>query len=339
MTVVKAVRQLQQEGLLVRRTGSGSFAAERREREGGIFGLLIPELGQTEIFEPICRGMARSPLASKYSLLWGHSLSNAKQKEEEAEHLCRQYIQQKVSGVFFAPLEFTPERNNVNQRILRALEKAKIPAVLLDRSGLPYPARSTHDLIGLDNRRAGYIITSHLLTTGAKRIAFLARRGSAETVDDRILGYREALFDHGINQQDNLVIRGDAEDVRLIESVLKSKKIGGFVCANDLTAANLMQTVIGLGIRIPEDVRIAGTDDVKYASLLPIPLTTFQQPCAAIGAVSMSAMQERITNPELAPRSILLAGHLVIRRSCGAKGRPLRQEGIDLEADYTFFDA
>src|SRR3954464_3760282 len=68
MTVVKAVRQLQQEGLLVRRAGSGTFANENAVQESMVFGLLIPELGQTEIFEPICRGMVRSPLASKHSL-------------------------------------------------------------------------------------------------------------------------------------------------------------------------------------------------------------------------------------------------------------------------------
>jgi GntR family transcriptional regulator of arabinose operon len=317
MTVVKAVRQLQQEGLLVRRAGSGTFANENAVQESMVFGLLIPELGQTEIFEPICRGMVRSPLASKHSLSWGQTLSTREHVAEEAEQLCHRYIEQKVSGVFFAPLEFLPPRQDVNGRILRALKKAEIPVVLLDRCVLKYPERSEYDLIGLDNRRAGYIVTDHLVKRGGRRIAFLAREGSAETVLDRIAGYHEALNDNDLPGDKNLLLRGDPSDKAFVEAAFCNHKIDSVMCANDITAANLMQTLLLLGIRIPQDVHIAGVDDVKYASLLPIPLTTFQQPCAEIGAVSMAAMLERVKNPQLPPRLILLNGRLIARQSCG----------------------
>ena len=66
--------------------------------------------------------------------------------------------------------------------------------VLLDRPALPYPERGHHDLVGIDNRRAGYLITDHLLRLGAKRIAFVAVENTAATVDAREAGYREALY-------------------------------------------------------------------------------------------------------------------------------------------------
>jgi len=91
-----------------------------------------------------------------------------------------------------------------------------------------------------------------------------------------------------------------------------------FLCANDRTAAQLMQTLLGLGVRVPEDVRIAGIDDVRYAGLLPGPLTTFHQPCLDIGAAAIATMYDRVANPHLPARSILLNGHLVVRKSCGA---------------------
>ena len=72
MTVVKAMQQLQQEGLLVRRTGSGTYLAESGATQNLVFGLIIPELGDTEIFEPICKGMAQSPDIQGHSLSWGH---------------------------------------------------------------------------------------------------------------------------------------------------------------------------------------------------------------------------------------------------------------------------
>lgn len=317
MTVVKALQQLQQQGLLVRRPGSGTYVANGVKDSGLVFGLLIPELGQTEIFEPICRGMVRSPLAATHSLSWGHTLSSGKHQAEEAEQLCQTYIEQRVSGVFFGPQEFGPPRQDVNGRILRALSKADIPVVLLDRCVLKYPDRSEYDLIGLDNRRAGYIVTDHLIRQGGTGIAFFAREGSAETVEDRISGYHEALYDHNLPISKELVLRGDASDKTFVETALRLKQIDSIMCANDHTAASLMHTLINLGVRIPQDIRIAGVDDVRYASLLPIPLTTFQQPCAEIGAVSMSAMLERVRNRELPTRSILLNGRLIVRESSG----------------------
>jgi GntR family transcriptional regulator of arabinose operon len=318
MTVVKAMQQLQREGLLTRRAGSGSFASKGPSDESPVFGLLIPDLGVTEIFEPICKGMARSSDAGGHSLSWGHSKISTN-KEEEAEELCTQYIAQHISGVFFAPLEFGAKRDQVNHRILRSLKKAQIPVVLLDRCVLQYPERSEYDVVGLDNRRAGYIAAQHLITQGARRIAFLAEPGSAETVDDRIVGYREALYANGRTASSELLIRNDGSDAAIIASALKKNKIDAIQCANDHTAAKLMRTLISLGVGIPDDVRIVGVDDVKYASLLPVPLTTVHQPCMEIGAVAVAAMKERIENPHLLGRSISVNGHLVIRQSSGAK--------------------
>ena len=85
-----------------------------------------------------------------------------------------------------------------------------------------------------------------------------------------------------------------------------------------MTAARLMQTLLSIGVRIPEDVRIVGMDDVKYAGLLPVPLTTIHQDCAGIGAVAMATMLERLEHPELPIRDVLVPVRLVVRRSCGA---------------------
>lgn len=320
MTIVKAIKELQNQGLVVRRMGSGTYTAAQKGHDNRLFGLLIPELGQTEIFEPICQGMASTPFAANHSLLWGTTPAQNQGKEQVAEQLCQQYIGQKVSGVFFAPLELTPSKDEVNRRILAAFDRAKIPVVLLDRCFLPYPQRSKYDLVGIDNRRTGYTATEHLVRAGATRIAFLGKKLSASTVDARIAGYREALFAHKLLRDEDLVTRGDPGDESLIRQVLHDQKPDAFLCANDHTAANLMQTLIRLNRRIPEDIRIVGIDDVKYASLLSIPLTTQHQPCLDLGRVAMSAMLERADSPELPPRDILLNCRLVVRKSCGSNG-------------------
>jgi GntR family transcriptional regulator of arabinose operon len=325
MTVVKAMQYLQQEGLLVRRTGSGSFASDGTVTLGSkklVFGLIIPDLGETEIFEPICKGMVMTPGAAGHSLAWGSSggsLETPANKEDEAERLCEQYIEQKVSGVFFAPVEFGERRDHVNRKVLKSLSMSEIPIVLLDRCVQRLTERREYDLVGLDNRRAGYVVTDHLVRQGAKRICFLALEGSAETVDDRMVGYREALYAHGQPVMRELVLRMDPRDAVAVGRSIEELGIDAVFCANDHTAAQLMQTLMGLGVRVPQDVRIAGIDDVKYASLLPVPLTTVRQPCREIGAAAIAAMMDRVSTPGLPARSILLDGALVVRQSCGTK--------------------
>ena len=285
---------------------------------GYVFGLLIPELGRTEIFEPICRGMAEAQHGGQHALLWGSSLGDPSNIEEQASVACRQLVAKKVSGVFFAPLELTSEKDTINHRIAEVLEKAGIAVVLLDRDLVAYPDRSRYDLVGIDNRRAGYTITAHLIDRGCRRIVFLGRPRSAPTVDARIGGYKEALADAGADFQP-YICRIDPEERAEVKAILDKVRPDGFVCANDFTAAHLLKTLNALDVSVPGQVRMAGIDDVKYASLLSVPLTTIHQPCAAIGAVAVSTMLERLRNPTLPPRDIFLNFHLVVRESCGSR--------------------
>jgi GntR family transcriptional regulator of arabinose operon len=227
-------------------------------------------------------------------------------------------VSKKVSGVFFAPLELTPEKDVINRRIAEVLDKAGIPLVLLDRDLVPHPDRSGYDLVGIDNRRAGYTITSHLLQHGCRRVAFVGRPRSAPTVDARISGYKEAMGDAGLAPS---IHRIDPEDAAELKRIMAKGRPDGFVCANDFTAAQLLKTLNALSVSVPDQVRMVGIDDVKYAGLLPVPLTTIHQPCADIGAVAIGAMLQRLSNPKLPPRDILLSFHLVERDSCGSHPR------------------
>jgi len=231
--------------------------------------------------------------------------------------LCHQFIERKVSGVFFAPLELTPTKDETNHAIVQALEKARIPIVLLDRCFLPFPNRSKHDLVGIDHRRAGYLITEHLLKLGCRRIVFVGYSGGAASVEARITGFREALFSYGAPLEDDSVQRLASMDPTELKQLLERFHPGAFVCVNDQTAGRLMKAALDLGYQIPCDLRIVGIDDVEYAKLLPVPLTTIHQPCREIGQVAMAAMLDRIAQPSMTARDILLDCELVVRRSCG----------------------
>jgi GntR family transcriptional regulator of arabinose operon len=318
ITVAKAVHDLQRMGLVTRRPGAGTHVLAEDRPSGRTFGLLIPELGLTEIFEPICHGMMRTHFARPDALLWGNSSASAQDSAKAAEEMVQSFISQKVAGAFFAPLEHTIDKDAANRRLARALDRAQIPFVLLDRCYLPYPERSQHDLVGVDNRRAGYLAASHLIELGARRLVFVGEEFAANTVDARITGFHEALRVSRVKADGEPVWRGNPQDEGFVRRMLDSTAPEGIVCANDLTAARLMQTLLGFGIRIPEDIRIVGMDDVRYASLLPVALTTIHQDCAGIGAVAMATMLERLEHPELPIRDVLVPVRLVVRRSCGA---------------------
>ncbi len=320
ITIGRALRELTQRGLVERIAGSGTYVRQRRASASSLlFGLLIPDLGRTEIFEPICHGIAGAPEASRHALLWGHAASDASQ-EAQALELCEQYVKRKVSGVFFAPIEGDVRARETNLAIVSRLETARIPIILLDRDVLPYPQRSAHDLVGIDNRRAGFLATEHLLKLGAGRVSFLALSGGAPTVEARIAGFHEAFLAARHDLSLAPVHRVEEISPATVQPLLAAlKRSDAFVCANDRTAGQLMHIVHALGYRIPRDVRIVGIDDVEYASLLPVPLTTIQQPCRAIGEAAMAAMLSRIERPAQPARDILIECRLVIRESCGAK--------------------
>ena len=318
ITVQRALKDLQHQGLIDRRAGSGTFV-KRVDRTGKfVFGLLIPGLGETEIFEPICQGMARAGRAGGHALLWGDTTHTSGNKEQQTRELCEYYISRDVTGVFFAPVELTPNKDSVNLWVLGALEKARIPVVLLDRCVFQYPKRSSFDLVGIDNRRAGYTVTEHLLKHGCKQLMFLAAPFSAPTVDARIAGFRDALRDYGCKDSDACVHIGSPDDSDAVRAAFSKLKPDGFVCANDSTAAHLMRTLDQLGWRVPEEIRIVGIDDVKYAGLLGVPLTTVRQPCREIGEVAITLMLDRIAHPGMPSRDVLLDCKLVVRRSCGS---------------------
>jgi GntR family transcriptional regulator of arabinose operon len=316
-TAARALLQLARDGLVEGRAGSGTYILGRSRDDHYVFGLLIPELGQTEIFEPICQGLAQASEGANHQLLWGNT-TRGLPKERQAEELCAQYVSRKVSGVFFAPLELSPGKDETNRRIVARLDEANIPIVLLDRDIYQYPSRSNYCMVGIDNTRAGYKITEHLLKLGCRRIVFLGLPNSAPTVKAREAGWRDAMCNYGAPTGAEYVQYVDPSSEKPVQKILKDIRPDAFVCPNDITAATLMQTLSQLQISIPADVKIVGIDDVKYASLLYVPLTTLHQPCQDIGVAALKVMLDRIANPGLPAWDVLLDFRLVVRRSCGS---------------------
>jgi DNA-binding LacI/PurR family transcriptional regulator len=318
VTVSRALKELQIGGLIDRRAGSGTYVRAATVKQHA-FGLLIPELGQTEIFEPICQGMAAAQEEHNHVLIWGRSLAGSETTEAEAIDVCARLISNRVSGVFFAPLEENPQKDAINRTISDMLSDAEIPVVLLDRDIVDYPQRSKYDVVGIDNRRAGFVATQHLIDAGCRRIGFIGRPHLAPSCVARYNGYRDTVTYSAVPMGPEFAERLDPSDCAIVAEVMKRYRPDGIVCSNDRTAALLMRTFTELKIVVPDQVRLVAFDDVKYASLVTVPLTTIHQPCDQLGAAAVQAMVQRIETPDMPPRDVLVDFHLVVRESCGAR--------------------
>lgn len=322
-TVAKALNSLRDKGLIERRVGSGSYVCYEGEAEKNLtIGLMIPGSRETEIFDPIGAYLAQMSEEKNVNILLGRSISeDADERCAHMQSIATRYIRERVDGVLFVPLELTSSKDSANTQLVRRFTEAGIPVVLIDRDIVQPPARSGFDLVSIDNYHVGNVITRHLLDMGYKHIHFVARPFSAPSVNIRLNSCLQTLINEGLPCDDSLAHFINANDIEQVRAVVdKLEPDSAFFCANDTTAAMLMHRLDELNVSIPEDVGVAGVDDIQYANQLRVPLTTYRHPCADIARVIMDTMLERIGDPRLPARKITITGELVPRKSTQKNG-------------------
>ncbi len=314
-TVAKALEKLRIQKAIERRSGFGTIVLESELTRGKKIGLLVPRFGQTEIFEPICSAIEEEGRKRHWQIIPPTGLGTSRNATETAELLSLKFIREKADGVFFIPVEHIADGEQFNLSIIERLKAAGIQVILLDRDIVAWPSQTACDLIGIDNIQAGFVVTKHLLDQGCRKIVFATWPAPATTVQLRIMGCHEALLKAGVGAK-ALVVQeiSQEENVSCVAAIMQHHP-SGLICANDATAAVLMRQLLDAGISIPTKLRVAGFDDVKYASLLSVPLTTYHQPCEDIGRAAVSAMFLRLQCPDVAPHRITLQGSLVLRQS------------------------
>jgi LacI family transcriptional regulator len=323
-TAARALRDLQSEGVIERRVGSGSFLKgiqPSTTEASRHLGVLLPALDISEILDFVCQELASLTRSRDYSLLWANSKQPADLTVKDAEDVCQHFIRRNVSGVFFAPFEFAADKDQVSKRTAEELRRAGIAVVLLDRDLVPFSFRSDFDLVGLDNVLAGYIAGQHMVKLGIQHLVFVAPAYSAPTIEARVAGAREAMLDNNLLPSKDFYRVGDPRDPSFVKELLRNRKIEGIICGNDYTAALLMHSFAKVKVRVPEDMRLMGFDDLKYAELLATPLTTIAQPYRDLARNAVRAMFDRLADPTLPPTELLSKPHLVVRASCGAIAR------------------
>lgn len=314
-TIARIYDALQAEGLVEKISGSGTYVIFRKPSDTLTIGLLLPGPGESEIFGPILEQITLLAEEKSIRCLWeGTLIKNAGLRKKQLLKICRNYIDNQVDGVLFSPLERTDAKDAINEQVCSLFSNHRIPVGLIDRDIVAWPARSRYDLTGIDNHHAAHTVTQHLIESGCKELYFISLPDSAPTVEQRIRGFKHAIAQAGIAPTGCHILTLPGADAETVD-IGQAQGSKGIVCANDATAVLVMQILINQGIRIPDDVRLAGFDDMKYAAMLQVPLTTYRQPCADIGTYALEQLLTRIRNPQRATTTIALYGKLIQRKS------------------------
>ncbi len=161
-----------------------------------------------------------------------------------------------------------------------------VSLVCLDRDS----ALSGSTLIAVDHRTSARMIVSYLVSSGHRDILYIDGPESLDLSTQRYLGYKDALRDAGIEARGELILRGDLSEASgysvASQALNNGLKFTAIFAANDLMAIGAMSALRSAGLAIPQDVSVAGFDDITIAAYVSPALTTIHQPVAMMGAVA-----------------------------------------------------
>ena len=288
-----------------------AFARGLMLRRSEIVGLVLPDL-HGEFYSEIIRG------ADAQARQLGYNLVVSSARDGNDSHSLLSAIQQRalLDGVAVMVSELT-------DRIQGTLADFRLPFVVLDGNvdGTP------HDSVVTDQQHGARALIRHLIETcGAKRIIFV---GGLETNVDtvaRLEAYRHVLNEAGLKTSPKDVYYLDYQYETAYRLAMRRvpEWAGPGHCvfaANDEMASGIVVAATAVGVRVPQDLAVAGFDDTRVARMTRPALTTVRVPMFKMGACAIELLCQRIADPRRLPTRVVLQPELIVRESCGAAQR------------------
>jgi len=178
-----------------------------------------------------------------------------------------------------------------------------------------------YPVIELDNRGAAQVLTQHLLRLGHRRLGVITGPATSPLVQDRLAGFQQSLEAANITMDHSLVAEGDFSmpSGQKAATLLLGQKTPptALFCMNDEMAIGAMHQCKNLGLRVPEDISVAGFDGIEFSSFTDPPLTTIKQPAEELGRQAMTSLYRIMTGRLLDNHQVKLPFELVARDSTG----------------------
>lgn len=314
VTIRNALRCLEEEGLIIRLHGKGTFIGSSVKREK-LLGIIIPGV-DGGVFPVLVAAIEETANQRGYSVL----LCNARNDFSRERTYTRRLISKKVDGVVFYPI-LSNSNYEMNIECLNMFSRNRIPVATIDR--LPYNIDyHDYDSVSADSVGGSYDLIRHLIGLGHRRIGVLTEPFGPD-VEDRIEGYKKALRDNGIEFDPALVRQarsesGQAEDPQVVcDLYTMERRPTAIFALHEGLARFAIRTLQQQGVRVPENMGVVGFDDLAFAGSFDVPLTTVRWSVTDQGRTAVEMLLERIEGRRRTPRHVVLDTGLVVRESCG----------------------
>ncbi|MDD3137928.1 MAG: LacI family DNA-binding transcriptional regulator [Lachnospiraceae bacterium] len=210
--------------------------------------------------------------------------------------------------------------------IEKVLKKLDIPIVLVNRILESYDGNS----VLLDNFKAGYIATMHLIELGHPKIAFIVGQSTSSASEQRYNGYRQALETYKLPFDEKNVFKSDLKletGYELAKHYIADieNRPSAIVIVNDMTSLGFMEYCRESNIKIPEMLSIVSFDNIAFSSLYDIQLTTVSQHVCEMSEQAARLMLKQLKQPDAKSERIILDPTLIVRNTT-SKYNPKRFE-------------
>lgn len=284
---------------------ANTAAKNLKTQRTNIIGLIVADIANP-YFSQIARIIENEATKKGYTLIIGSSDEN----KEKFESLLNMFYHRQAEGLIIAPVE--------NSEIcLEKLQKQKLPFVFIDR----YLPKMQADSIQINNYDISYTVTQHLINGGRKNILLVAYDTMLEHLLQRNKGFTDALKANNLEfTPDNLLnVNKDYIDQdidngfnRLFQT--SSKPDAVFFTSNKLAVSGLKK-LMKSGINIPAELAIVAFDETEAYELFSVPLSYVSQPLTDIGISAVTLLHDKITDPLLPFKTIVLNAQMHIRDS------------------------
>ena len=267
-------------------------------------GLVVTTVADPFASEVVC-GVEQTANDHGYSVFLADS--NADPVREKK--VVQAFAERRVDGIIVTS-------SRVGALYLPLLAEMMVPIVLVNDQ---HPGAFVHSVM-IANQEGMRAAAGHLIELGHRRIAYLGDRFGYQSDAERFAGYREALAAAGVAAMPELVVHGDGKPeaaMQAMETLLALDSPPTAVCCyNDMSALGAMRQMRTRGLRVPEDISVAGFDDLFFASYTQPPLTTVRQPMRRMGQVAMENLF-KLMSGEQSMAQIKVEAELVVRESTG----------------------
>ena len=320
-TIARAMKDLKGQGLLNRQRGGGTHLSRRECKQIALFAPFAANAASMGFIGGQIHGHL-SDLATQHCDHMRLQLARRLEGDliDQMLTAAEILINQCVDGVFYYPVELPREKTYYNKLVTDKLRKAGIPVVAVDRDIVSFPDRSDLPLVAFDNRRAGYLIADHLIKQGCKRIAFVGTPLVSSAAADRVRGFIDAVEDSGFPVDRSMIRHTTASNLNadFCQSLVNDLNPDAIICKHDLYAAMMSRHLSDMGIKVGQDMMLAGFDDEPIARLLPVPLTTIRFSIDPFVQVCYERMSNHISKQDAAVPSLTLIDiELIVRASTG----------------------